>query len=103
MVFYVRNQPPHRVFKGYDVAWTLKSELRKQQSDFLIFRALEINTVSKSEGLAGPGVAAVHSLALVHLLASSPAFPWLHCFYRYIGGGAVQMASPPQSPASPLD
>ncbi|KAL7980534.1 hypothetical protein Chor_001688 [Crotalus horridus] len=46
LVFYVRNQPPRQVFKGRDVAWTLKSELRKQQSDFLIFRALEINTVT---------------------------------------------------------
>ncbi|XP_070620530.1 dyslexia-associated protein KIAA0319-like protein homolog [Erythrolamprus reginae] len=46
LVFYVRNQPPHQIFKGRDVAWTLKSELRKQQSDFLIFRALEINTVT---------------------------------------------------------
>ncbi|XP_063168497.1 dyslexia-associated protein KIAA0319-like protein homolog [Candoia aspera] len=46
LVFYVRNQPPHQIFKGHDVAWTLKSELRKQQSDFLIFRALEINTVT---------------------------------------------------------
>lgn len=26
----------------------LKSELRKQKADFLIFRALEINTVSES-------------------------------------------------------
>uniref|UniRef100_A0A2D4FA90 MANSC domain-containing protein n=2 Tax=Micrurus corallinus TaxID=54390 RepID=A0A2D4FA90_MICCO len=46
LVFYVRNQPPHQILKGRDVAWTLKSELRKQQSDFLIFRALEINTVT---------------------------------------------------------
>lgn len=46
MVFYVRNQPPHQVFKGYDVARTLKSELQKQQSDFLIFHALEINTIT---------------------------------------------------------
>uniref|UniRef100_A0A452HH29 PKD domain-containing protein n=1 Tax=Gopherus agassizii TaxID=38772 RepID=A0A452HH29_9SAUR len=46
MVFFVQNQPPHQIFKGHDVAWTLKSELRKQQSDFLIFRALEINTVT---------------------------------------------------------
>ncbi|NXT22272.1 K319L protein, partial [Syrrhaptes paradoxus] len=46
MVFYVQNQPPHQIFKGRDVAWTLKNELRKQQSDFLIFRALEINTVT---------------------------------------------------------
>ncbi|XP_026536426.1 dyslexia-associated protein KIAA0319-like protein homolog isoform X2 [Notechis scutatus] len=46
LVFYVQNQPPHQIFKGRDVAWTLKSELRKQQSDFLIFRALEINTVT---------------------------------------------------------
>ncbi|XP_067390024.1 dyslexia-associated protein KIAA0319-like protein homolog [Emydura macquarii macquarii] len=46
MVFFVQNQPPHQIFKGHDVAWTLKSELRKQQSDFLVFRALEINTVT---------------------------------------------------------
>uniref|UniRef100_A0A8C8RB52 KIAA0319 like n=1 Tax=Pelusios castaneus TaxID=367368 RepID=A0A8C8RB52_9SAUR len=46
MVFFVQNQPPHQIFKGHDVAWTLRSELRKQQSDFLIFRALEINTVT---------------------------------------------------------
>ncbi|NXX75695.1 K319L protein, partial [Urocolius indicus] len=46
MVFFVQNQPPHQIFKGRDVAWTLKNELRKQQSDFLIFRALEINTVT---------------------------------------------------------
>ncbi|NXY86509.1 K319L protein, partial [Alcedo cyanopectus] len=46
MVFFVRNQPPHQIFKGREVAWTLKNELRKQQSDFLIFRALEINTVT---------------------------------------------------------
>ncbi|XP_053123169.1 dyslexia-associated protein KIAA0319-like protein homolog [Hemicordylus capensis] len=46
MEFYVQNQPPHQIFKGYDVAWILKSELRKQRSDFLIFRALEINTVT---------------------------------------------------------
>ncbi|NWX89907.1 K319L protein, partial [Nothoprocta pentlandii] len=46
MVFFVKNQPPHQIFKGREVAWTLKNELRKQQSDFLIFRALEINTVT---------------------------------------------------------
>uniref|UniRef100_A0A8D2L445 KIAA0319 like n=1 Tax=Varanus komodoensis TaxID=61221 RepID=A0A8D2L445_VARKO len=46
MVFYVWNQSPHQVLKGHDVARTLKSELRKQQSAFLIFRALEINTVT---------------------------------------------------------
>ncbi|NXN91727.1 K319L protein, partial [Rhinopomastus cyanomelas] len=46
MVFFVQNQPPHQVFKGREVAWTLKNELRKQQPDFLIFRALEINTVT---------------------------------------------------------
>lgn len=51
MVFFVQNQPPHQIFKGREVAWTLKNELRKQQSDFLIFRALEINTVSKYESL----------------------------------------------------
>ncbi|NWX63583.1 K319L protein, partial [Promerops cafer] len=46
MVFFVQNQPPHQIFKGREVAWTLKNELRKQQPDFLIFRALEINTVT---------------------------------------------------------
>ncbi|NXK91654.1 K319L protein, partial [Formicarius rufipectus] len=46
MVFFVQNQPPHQVFRGREVAWTLKNELRKQQSDFLIFRVLEINTVT---------------------------------------------------------
>ncbi|NXP73644.1 K319L protein, partial [Ramphastos sulfuratus] len=46
MVFFVQNQPPHQIFKGREVAWTLKNELRKQQSDFLIFRALQINTVT---------------------------------------------------------
>ncbi|NXD27731.1 K319L protein, partial [Spelaeornis formosus] len=46
MVFFVQNQPPHQIFKGREVAWTLKNKLQKQQSDFLIFRALEINTVT---------------------------------------------------------
>nr|XP_033810022.1 dyslexia-associated protein KIAA0319-like protein homolog isoform X2 [Geotrypetes seraphini] len=46
MVFYVQNQPPHQVLKGHQVAWTLRNELHKQQKDFLIFRALEINTVT---------------------------------------------------------
>ncbi|XP_069612929.1 dyslexia-associated protein KIAA0319-like protein homolog isoform X2 [Ranitomeya imitator] len=44
VVFYVKNQPPHLVMKGYQVACTLRNELRKQQNDFLIFRALEIDT-----------------------------------------------------------
>lgn len=34
----------------------LKSELRKQKADFLIFRALEINTVSKSWGAVSKGL-----------------------------------------------
>ncbi|XP_029427872.1 dyslexia-associated protein KIAA0319-like protein homolog [Rhinatrema bivittatum] len=46
MVFYVQNQPPHQNLKGYQVAWTLKNELHRQQKDFLVFRALEINTVT---------------------------------------------------------
>ncbi|XP_054115104.1 dyslexia-associated protein KIAA0319-like protein homolog isoform X2 [Callithrix jacchus] len=45
MVFFVQNEPPHQIFKGHEVAAMLKSELRKQKADFLIFRALEINTV----------------------------------------------------------
>ncbi|XP_044143562.1 dyslexia-associated protein KIAA0319-like protein homolog [Bufo gargarizans] len=44
VVFYVKNQPPHLVMKGYQVACTLRNELRKQQNDFLIFKALEIDT-----------------------------------------------------------
>lgn len=47
MLFFVQNDPPHQLFKGHEVAAMLKSELRKQKADFLIFRALEINTVSK--------------------------------------------------------
>ncbi|XP_030074289.1 dyslexia-associated protein KIAA0319-like protein homolog [Microcaecilia unicolor] len=46
MVFYVQSQPPQQVLKGHRVAWTLRNELHKQQKDFLIFRALEINTVT---------------------------------------------------------
>ncbi|KAM5248294.1 dyslexia-associated protein KIAA0319-like protein homolog [Ctenodactylus gundi] len=46
MVFFVQNEPPHQIFKGYEVAAMLKSELRKQKADFLIFGALEINTVT---------------------------------------------------------
>lgn len=44
VVFYVKNQTPHLVMKGYQVACMLRNELRKQQSDFLIFKALEIDT-----------------------------------------------------------
>ncbi|KAM4044544.1 dyslexia-associated protein KIAA0319-like protein homolog isoform 1-T2 [Anomaloglossus baeobatrachus] len=44
VVFFVKNQPPHLVMKGYQVACTLRNELHKQQNDFLIFRALEIDT-----------------------------------------------------------
>lgn len=46
MLFFVQNDPPHQFFKGREVAAMLKSELRKQKADFLIFRALEINTVT---------------------------------------------------------
>uniref|UniRef100_A0A8V8TM14 KIAA0319 like n=1 Tax=Homo sapiens TaxID=9606 RepID=A0A8V8TM14_HUMAN len=46
MVFFVQNEPPHQIFKGHEVAAMLKSELRKQKADFLIFRALEVNTVT---------------------------------------------------------
>lgn len=47
MVFFVQNEPPHQIFKGHEVAAMLKSELQKQKADFLIFRALEISTVSE--------------------------------------------------------
>lgn len=56
MLFFVQNDPPHQFFKGREVAAMLKSELRKQKADFLIFRALEINTVSKSWGAASKGL-----------------------------------------------
>nr|XP_031320577.1 dyslexia-associated protein KIAA0319-like protein homolog isoform X3 [Camelus dromedarius] len=46
MVFFVQNEPPHQIFKGHEVAAMLKSELRKQKADFLIFRALDISTVT---------------------------------------------------------
>ncbi|XP_006148755.1 dyslexia-associated protein KIAA0319-like protein homolog isoform X1 [Tupaia chinensis] len=46
MVFFVQNEPPHQIFKGHEVAAMLKSELRKQKADFLIFGALEISTVT---------------------------------------------------------
>ncbi|XP_039706874.1 dyslexia-associated protein KIAA0319-like protein homolog isoform X1 [Pteropus medius] len=46
MVFFVQDEPPHQIFKGHEMAVMLKSELRKQKADFLIFRALEINTVT---------------------------------------------------------
>lgn len=46
MLFFVQNDPPHQLFKGHEVAAMLRSELRKQKADFLIFRALEINTVT---------------------------------------------------------
>uniref|UniRef100_H3B6P1 KIAA0319 like n=1 Tax=Latimeria chalumnae TaxID=7897 RepID=H3B6P1_LATCH len=46
IVFYVQNGQAHQLFKGQDVAWTLKNKLRKQKSDFLIFRALQIDTVT---------------------------------------------------------
>ncbi|KAM9244560.1 dyslexia-associated protein KIAA0319-like protein homolog isoform 2-T3 [Dugong dugon] len=46
MVFFVQNEPPHQIFKGHEVAAILKSELRKQKAEFLVFGALEINTVT---------------------------------------------------------
>ncbi|XP_073089724.1 dyslexia-associated protein KIAA0319-like protein homolog isoform X3 [Manis javanica] len=46
MVFFVQNEPPHQIFKGHKVAAMLKNELQKQKADFLIFGALEINTVT---------------------------------------------------------
>ena len=57
MLFFVQNDPPHQLFKGHEVAAMLKNELRKQKADFLIFRALEINTVSKLWAAASKGPA----------------------------------------------
>ncbi|XP_072890479.1 dyslexia-associated protein KIAA0319-like protein isoform X2 [Hemitrygon akajei] len=45
IIFCVRNTQVHQVLKGKDVARILKNKFRKQKSDFLIFRALQVSTV----------------------------------------------------------
>ncbi|XP_072103369.1 dyslexia-associated protein KIAA0319-like protein [Mobula birostris] len=45
IIFCVRNTQAHQVLKGKDVARILKNKFRKQKSDFLIFRALQVSTV----------------------------------------------------------
>ncbi|KAK6474373.1 dyslexia-associated protein KIAA0319-like protein [Huso huso] len=47
MVFFVRSGPRRPLLRGQDIAMELRSKLRKQKADFLIFRALQINTVSE--------------------------------------------------------
>lgn len=76
MVFFVQNEPPHQIFKGHEVAAMLKSELQKQKTDFLIFRALEINTVS--EYLWGVGN---ESLPNAHSSRVIPAVLGLHFWF----------------------
>lgn len=46
MVFFVRSGPRRPLLRGQDIAMELRSKLRKQKADFLIFRALQINTVT---------------------------------------------------------
>ncbi|XP_041089859.1 dyslexia-associated protein KIAA0319-like protein [Polyodon spathula] len=46
MVFFVRSGPGRLLLRGQDIAMALRSKLRKQKADFLIFRALQINTVT---------------------------------------------------------
>ncbi|XP_078094030.1 dyslexia-associated protein KIAA0319-like protein isoform X2 [Mustelus asterias] len=45
IIFCVRNTQAHQVLKGQDVARILKNKFRKQKSDFLVFRALQVGTV----------------------------------------------------------
>ncbi|XP_072404483.1 dyslexia-associated protein KIAA0319-like protein isoform X3 [Chiloscyllium punctatum] len=45
IIFCVRNTQAHQILKGQDVARILKNKFRKQKSDFLVFRALQVNTV----------------------------------------------------------
>lgn len=47
IIFCVRNTQIHQVLKGQDVARILKNKFRKQKSDFLVFRALQVATVSE--------------------------------------------------------
>ncbi|XP_051892176.1 dyslexia-associated protein KIAA0319-like protein isoform X2 [Pristis pectinata] len=44
IIFCVRNTQVHQVLKGQEVARILKNKFRKQKSDFLIFRALQVST-----------------------------------------------------------
>ncbi|XP_069751765.1 dyslexia-associated protein KIAA0319-like protein isoform X3 [Narcine bancroftii] len=45
IIFCVRNTQVHQVLNGQDVARILKNKFRRQKSDFLIFRALQVATV----------------------------------------------------------
>uniref|UniRef100_UPI00398E7F07 dyslexia-associated protein KIAA0319-like protein isoform X2 n=1 Tax=Pristiophorus japonicus TaxID=55135 RepID=UPI00398E7F07 len=45
IIFCVTNTQVHQVLKGQDVARILKNKFRKQKSDFLVFRALQVATV----------------------------------------------------------
>ncbi|XP_038655886.1 dyslexia-associated protein KIAA0319-like protein isoform X1 [Scyliorhinus canicula] len=45
IIFCVRNTQAQQVLKGQDVARILKNKFRKQKSDFLVFRALQVGTV----------------------------------------------------------
>lgn len=55
IVFYVKNEQAHQVFKGQAIASNLQSKLRKQKSDFLIFRALQVDTVTCQLNCSGHG------------------------------------------------
>uniref|UniRef100_A0A4W3ISM2 KIAA0319 like n=1 Tax=Callorhinchus milii TaxID=7868 RepID=A0A4W3ISM2_CALMI len=45
IIICVKNGQSQHVMKGQDVARILKNKFRKQKSDFLIFRALQVDTV----------------------------------------------------------
>ncbi|XP_043915403.1 dyslexia-associated protein KIAA0319-like protein homolog isoform X2 [Protopterus annectens] len=55
IVFFVKNEQAHQIFKGQDIASTLQNKLRKQKSDFLIFRALQVDTVTCQLNCSGHG------------------------------------------------
>ncbi|KAM8977389.1 dyslexia-associated protein KIAA0319-like protein homolog [Pelodytes ibericus] len=76
VVFFVKNQPPHLVMKGYQVAWILRNELRKQQSDFLIFKALEIDTFTCQLNCSLHG----HCNSVSKLCVCDPF--WMENFFR---------------------
>ncbi|XP_067857557.1 dyslexia-associated protein KIAA0319-like, partial [Heptranchias perlo] len=45
LTFYVQGGQPYRVYKGVDVARSLQKQLMREKVDFLLFKALRIDTV----------------------------------------------------------
>ncbi|XP_067862648.1 dyslexia-associated protein KIAA0319-like protein isoform X2 [Heptranchias perlo] len=54
IIFCVRNTQAHQVLMGRDVARILKNKFRKQKSDFLVFRALQVATVKSVWCIGSP-------------------------------------------------